>query len=237
MPRPLVLPQSPSRVPSRRDKSSVAAAAATKLNPAFKVRALQNRVSPETELVFNDGFWNVSRRECTWVCVSSPTLPTLSHRHICSMCRSPPVWTFLQEHFLRPFTARQTLVRACPLHSLPAAWRLLAPAVWGFDRLCPASHERVFVWLHRCAPSCVQEWAQHTVTFSFRPLLPCTGSPPSVSLTQPGAHPTNACATPLRLRCLCALHSRRVHGSRTHGMPCADHQSVLGAACEASVAD
>ena len=40
-------------------KSTVAAAAAQVINPAMNVRALQNRVSPETEDVFNDGFWEV----------------------------------------------------------------------------------------------------------------------------------------------------------------------------------
>ena len=38
-------------------KSTVAAAAALKINPALRVRALQNRVSPETEGVFDDAFW------------------------------------------------------------------------------------------------------------------------------------------------------------------------------------
>ena len=41
-------------------KSTVAAAAAQVVNPAMNVRALQNRVSPETEDVFNDGFWEVT---------------------------------------------------------------------------------------------------------------------------------------------------------------------------------
>lgn len=38
-------------------KSTVAAAAAQDINPALKVRALQNRVSPDTEDVFDDTFW------------------------------------------------------------------------------------------------------------------------------------------------------------------------------------
>lgn len=38
-------------------KSSVAAAAARRINPALNVQPLQNRVSPETEDVFNDSFW------------------------------------------------------------------------------------------------------------------------------------------------------------------------------------
>ncbi|KAH7447696.1 hypothetical protein KP509_01G117400 [Ceratopteris richardii] len=38
-------------------KSTVAAAAATAINPNFNVHALQNRVSPETEMVFDDEFW------------------------------------------------------------------------------------------------------------------------------------------------------------------------------------
>ncbi|CAA6669297.1 unnamed protein product [Spirodela intermedia] len=38
-------------------KSTVAASAAYSINPSFHVEALQNRVSPETEDVFNDAFW------------------------------------------------------------------------------------------------------------------------------------------------------------------------------------
>eukprot|EP00270_Netrium_digitus_P011470 TRINITY_DN3658_c0_g2_i1.p1 TRINITY_DN3658_c0_g2~~TRINITY_DN3658_c0_g2_i1.p1 ORF type:complete len:761 (-),score=244.34 TRINITY_DN3658_c0_g2_i1:199-2184(-) len=38
-------------------KSSVAAAAAKVINPKFNVQALQNRVSPNTEDVFDDDFW------------------------------------------------------------------------------------------------------------------------------------------------------------------------------------
>ncbi|KAJ8440204.1 hypothetical protein Cgig2_023969 [Carnegiea gigantea] len=38
-------------------KSTVAAAAATSINPQLHVEALQNRVGPETENVFDDNFW------------------------------------------------------------------------------------------------------------------------------------------------------------------------------------
>uniref|UniRef100_A0A0C9RTP6 E1 ubiquitin-activating enzyme n=1 Tax=Wollemia nobilis TaxID=56998 RepID=A0A0C9RTP6_9CONI len=38
-------------------KSTVAATAATAINPNFRVEALQNRVSPDTENVFDDAFW------------------------------------------------------------------------------------------------------------------------------------------------------------------------------------
>jgi len=38
-------------------KSTVASAAARAINPAVKVEALQNRVSPDTEDVFDDAFW------------------------------------------------------------------------------------------------------------------------------------------------------------------------------------
>ncbi|XVF20358.1 hypothetical protein REPUB_Repub11eG0191300 [Reevesia pubescens] len=38
-------------------KSTVAAAAAASINPKLKIEALQNRVGPETECVFNDAFW------------------------------------------------------------------------------------------------------------------------------------------------------------------------------------
>ena len=39
-------------------KSSTAAAAAKVMNPAFNVKPLQNRVSPQTEDVFDDKFWS-----------------------------------------------------------------------------------------------------------------------------------------------------------------------------------
>ena len=38
-------------------KSSVAGDAANRINPDFRIEALQNRVSPDTEEVFNDEFW------------------------------------------------------------------------------------------------------------------------------------------------------------------------------------
>jgi|LauGreStaDraftv2_3_1035109.scaffolds.fasta_scaffold502233_2 hypothetical protein len=40
-------------------KSTCASDATLKLNPKIKINALQNRVSPETEQVFNDAFWQV----------------------------------------------------------------------------------------------------------------------------------------------------------------------------------
>ena len=39
-------------------KSTVAASATRAINPQFKVEALQNRVSPDTESIFHDGFWD-----------------------------------------------------------------------------------------------------------------------------------------------------------------------------------
>ncbi|CAM6046261.1 unnamed protein product [Sphagnum compactum] len=41
----------------REAKSTVASAAARAINPALRVQALQNRVSPDTEDVFDDPFW------------------------------------------------------------------------------------------------------------------------------------------------------------------------------------
>ncbi|MBA0554837.1 hypothetical protein Golob_013916, partial [Gossypium lobatum] len=38
-------------------KTTVAASAAVSINPQLKIEALQNRVGPETECVFNDDFW------------------------------------------------------------------------------------------------------------------------------------------------------------------------------------
>lgn len=46
-------------------KSTVAAVAANAINPGMHIRALQNRVSPETETVFNDQFWEVRSAGCT----------------------------------------------------------------------------------------------------------------------------------------------------------------------------
>lgn len=44
-------------IPSHSSKSTVASDAAVKLNPRLHINPLQNRVSPETEGVFNDAFW------------------------------------------------------------------------------------------------------------------------------------------------------------------------------------
>ena len=57
-------------------KSTVAAAAGQVINPAMNVRALQNRVSPETEDVFNDSFWEVGGA----LHLSSSCLPLLMTR-------------------------------------------------------------------------------------------------------------------------------------------------------------
>lgn len=45
--------------PPHSSKSSVAAAAAQRINPGLAVTPLQNRVSPDTESVFDDKFWQV----------------------------------------------------------------------------------------------------------------------------------------------------------------------------------
>lgn len=44
--------------PNCSSKSTVAAEAASRINSALRVEPLQNRVSPETEDVFNDAFWD-----------------------------------------------------------------------------------------------------------------------------------------------------------------------------------
>jgi ubiquitin-activating enzyme E1 len=38
-------------------KSTIASEAAQRLNPRLHINPLQNRVSPETENVFNDAYW------------------------------------------------------------------------------------------------------------------------------------------------------------------------------------
>jgi len=57
-------------------KSTVAATAASTINSGLHVEALQNRVSPETENVFNDAFlerldcvvmlWTMLMHDCMW---------------------------------------------------------------------------------------------------------------------------------------------------------------------------
>jgi ubiquitin-activating enzyme E1 len=49
--------QLPPRLLPCSSKSTVASEAAVKLNPRLHINPLQNRVSPETEGVFNDAFW------------------------------------------------------------------------------------------------------------------------------------------------------------------------------------
>jgi hypothetical protein len=55
-PKPITK-QNPKKRHIGSSKSTVAGDAAARLNPALRLRALQNRVSPETETVFDDAFW------------------------------------------------------------------------------------------------------------------------------------------------------------------------------------
>ncbi len=48
----------PFSLAPRSAKSTVASEATQAINPAVRINALQNRVSPETEGVFNDAFWD-----------------------------------------------------------------------------------------------------------------------------------------------------------------------------------
>ncbi|MEW5304751.1 MAG: hypothetical protein WDW36_007342 [Sanguina aurantia] len=113
-----------------KDKSSVAAAAATKLNPAFKVRALQNRVSPETELVFNDGFWNgldlvvnaldnVNARlyvdsRCVYFCK-----PLLESGTLGTKCNTQMVVPSLTENYGASRDPPEKQAPMCTVHSFP----------------------------------------------------------------------------------------------------------------------
>ncbi|GFR51131.1 hypothetical protein Agub_g13484 [Astrephomene gubernaculifera] len=111
-------------------KSTVAAAAAQRLNPAFSVTPLQNRVSPETENVFNDVFWqgldlvvnaldNVNARlyvdsRCVYFCK-----PLLESGTLGPKCNTQMVIPRLTENYGASRDPPEKQAPMCTVHSFP----------------------------------------------------------------------------------------------------------------------
>ncbi|KAK9812201.1 hypothetical protein WJX73_003893 [Symbiochloris irregularis] len=111
-------------------KSSVAARAATVINPAFNVHPLQNRVSPETEEVFDDSFWegldmvvnaldNVNARlyvdsRCVYFCK-----PLLESGTLGPKCNTQMVIPRLTENYGSSRDPPEKQAPMCTLHSFP----------------------------------------------------------------------------------------------------------------------
>ncbi|KAL4450533.1 hypothetical protein ABPG77_000889, partial [Micractinium sp. CCAP 211/92] len=111
-------------------KSSVSADAARKINAGMQIRALQNRVSPETEDVFNDGFWegldvvvnaldNVNARlyvdsRCVYFCK-----PLLESGTLGPKCNTQMVVPRLTENYGASRDPPEKQAPMCTLHSFP----------------------------------------------------------------------------------------------------------------------
>lgn len=111
-------------------KSSVSADAARKINGGMQIRALQNRVSPETEDVFNDGFWegldvvvnaldNVNARlyvdsRCVYFCK-----PLLESGTLGPKCNTQMVVPRLTENYGASRDPPEKQAPMCTLHSFP----------------------------------------------------------------------------------------------------------------------
>eukprot|EP01018_Ginkgo_biloba_P004737 Gb_01549 [translate_table: standard] len=111
-------------------KSTVAASAATKINPCFQVEALQNRASPDTENVFDDTFWeslgvvinaldNVNAR----LYIDSRCLyfqkPLLESGTLGTKCNTQMVIPHLTENYGASRDPPEKQAPMCTLHSFP----------------------------------------------------------------------------------------------------------------------
>ena len=63
-------------------KAAVAGKAAQSINPDFRAKLLQNRVSPETEDVFTDDFWQVRLHKLLFIVIGCKLV---SCAHSCSL--------------------------------------------------------------------------------------------------------------------------------------------------------
>ena len=111
-------------------KSTCAAEAAQKINPGLKVTALQNRVSSETEEVFNDGFWegldvvvnaldNVNARlyvdsRCVYF-----QKPLLESGTLGTKCNTQMVIPHITENYGASRDPPEKQAPMCTLHSFP----------------------------------------------------------------------------------------------------------------------
>jgi ubiquitin-activating enzyme E1 len=111
-------------------KAAVAGAAAARINPSFKARLLQNRVSTETEDVFNDAFWqsldvvinaldNVNARlyvdsRCVYF-----QKPLLESGTLGTKCNTQMVIPNLTENYGASRDPPEKTAPMCTLHSFP----------------------------------------------------------------------------------------------------------------------
>lgn len=111
-------------------KSTIAAAAVTSINPHFHVAALQNRVGPETENVFDDTFWenlnvvinaldNVNARlyvdqRCIYF-----QKPLLESGTLGAKCNTQMVIPHLTENYGASRDPPEKQAPMCTLHSFP----------------------------------------------------------------------------------------------------------------------
>ncbi|KAI3434380.1 hypothetical protein D9Q98_002458 [Chlorella vulgaris] len=111
-------------------KSTCASEAAARINPDLKLRALQNRVSPETEDVFDDAFWggldvvvnaldNVNARlyvdsRCVYFC-----RPLLESGTLGTKCNTQMVVPRLTENYGASRDPPEKQAPMCTLHSFP----------------------------------------------------------------------------------------------------------------------
>ncbi|PKA56184.1 Ubiquitin-activating enzyme E1 1 [Apostasia shenzhenica] len=111
-------------------KSTVAAAAASSINVAFHVDALQNRASPETEDVFNDAFWesldvvinaldNVNARMYMDMRCVYFQKPLLESGTLGACCNTQMVIPHLTENYGASRDPPEKQAPMCTVHSFP----------------------------------------------------------------------------------------------------------------------
>ena len=111
-------------------KSTVAASMAAIINPSFNIEALQNRVSPESENVFNDAFWegqdvvvnaldNINARlyvdqRCVYF-----QKPLLESGTLGALCNTQMVIPHLTENYGASRDPPEKQAPMCTVHSFP----------------------------------------------------------------------------------------------------------------------
>ncbi|KAJ6822887.1 ubiquitin-activating enzyme E1 2-like [Iris pallida] len=111
-------------------KSTVAASAASSINPSFHIDALQNRASPETEDVFNDTFWesldcvinaldNVNARMYVDMRCVYFQKPLLESGTLGAKCNTQMVIPHLTENYGASRDPPEKQAPMCTVHSFP----------------------------------------------------------------------------------------------------------------------
>ncbi|PON85895.1 Ubiquitin-activating enzyme E [Trema orientale] len=111
-------------------KSTVAASAATSINPRLNIESLQNRVGPETENIFNDAFWenlsvvinaldNVNARLYVDQRCSYFQKPLLESGTLGAKCNTQMVIPHLTENYGASRDPPEKQAPMCTVHSFP----------------------------------------------------------------------------------------------------------------------